>query len=79
MKRQEKQETLKAPAIGYYSGLGGLAIKRIEYGVDDFAVFTAGEFTGRKTAHKARIDYSGKAPFFKFAGVRVRFDEIMRA
>lgn len=79
MKRQEKQETLKAPAIGYYSGLGGLAIKRIEYGADDFAVFTAGEFTGRKTAHKARIDYSGKAPFFKFSGVRVRFDEIMRA
>lgn len=58
MKRQEKQETLKAPAIGYYSGLGGLAIKRIEYGVDDFAVFTAGEFTGRKTAHKACITLS---------------------
>ena len=79
MKKSEKINALNAPAVAYYSGFGGLEVKQIEYDINDYIIFIAGAWNGRRTAHRARIYYTltGRA-FFRYNDARIPLDECIR-
>ena len=47
------------PTFAYYSGLGCLEARFIEYGINDYLYLIAGQWSGRKTYHKLKIHYGG--------------------
>lgn len=44
-------------SIAYYSGLNGLEIKGIEYGIDDYIYYVSGAWGGGKAFHRCKIQY----------------------
>ena len=68
-------------SIGYYSGLNGLEIKGIEYGIEDYVYCVSGAWGGGKGFHRCKVYYPGsetKSAFFKIHGCRVPLDECIR-
>ena len=66
-------------SIAYYSGLNGLEIKGIEYGINDFVYCVSGALGGGKAFHRCKIYYpiTGSA-FFRVHGYKIPFDECIR-
>ena len=54
-------------SVAYYSGLNGLEIKGIEYGIDDFVYCVSGCWYGGKAARRF---HRCKTPLLKLAGGR---------
>lgn len=78
----KKEYCMNHESIAYYSGLNGLEIKGIEYGVNDFVYCVSGCWYGGKAArrfHRCKIYYpiTGSA-FFKVGGYKIPFDECVR-
>lgn len=71
-------------SIAYYSGLDGLEIKGIEYGINDFVYCVSGCWYGGKAArrfHRCKIYYpaNGKdSAFFRVHGYKIPLDECIR-
>ena len=69
-------------SIAYYSGLNGLEIKGIEYGVNDFVYCVSGCWHGGKAArrfHRCKVQYTRKgAAFIRVHGYRIPLDECIR-
>lgn len=54
-------------SIAYYSGLNGLEIKGIEYGIDDYIYCVSGAWYGGKAAkqyHRVKVQYTRKGTAF---------------
>lgn len=66
-------------SVAYYSGLNGLEIKGIEYGINDFVYCVSGCWYGGKAFHRCKIYYpiTGSA-FFRVHGYKIPFDECIR-
>lgn len=68
-------------SVAYYSGLNGLEIKGIEYGINDFVYCVSGCWYGGKAArrfHRCKIYYpaNGKdSAFFRVDGYKIPLDE----
>ena len=62
--------------IAYYSGFGGLEVKHIEYGINDYLYIVAGAWNGNRTYHKLKVHY-GKCDYILFHGHRCRLDEFI--
>lgn len=74
-----KKEVCTGRAAAYISAFGGIEIFRIEYGINDSIIFTAGSWTGHPTAHRARIYYTrGGDPYFLYSGQRLKLSEAIR-
>lgn len=69
-------------SIAYYSGLNGLEIKGIEYGIDDHVYCVSGCWYGGKAArqyHKCKVQYTRKGvPYIRVNGHRVPLDDCIR-
>ena len=78
MKKAEKQKYLEKEYIGYYSGYSGIEIKDIQYGIEDYIIFVAGAWYGKKSVHRSKI-YCGNRDYFKYNGNRIYLDECLRA
>ena len=66
-------------SIAYYSGLNGLEIKGIEYGVNDYVYCVSGAWGGGKAFHRVRVQYTSKGTaFFVVHGYRIPLDECIR-
>lgn len=82
MKKREYCESRES--IAYYSGLNGLEIKGIEYGINDYVYCVSGCWYGGKATkkyHRCRIYYpvNGKdSAFFKVNGCKIPLDECIR-
>lgn len=75
----KKEYCLQNPAIAYYSGLSGLEIHGIEYGIDDHIYCVAGTWGGPKSYHKLKVQYTVKGvPFIRLHGYRVPLDECIK-
>jgi hypothetical protein len=66
-------------STAYYSGLGGLEIKGMEYGIDDYIICVAGAWCSKKSYHRVKVSYTaaGRA-FIRVHGQRVPLDECIR-
>lgn len=75
----KKEYCLNNPATAYYSGLGGLEIHGIEYGINDYLFCVSGAWNGKKQYHKLKIYYdSTGAAFVRLHGYKIPFDECIR-
>lgn len=66
-------------SVAYYSGLNGLEIKGIEYGINDYVYCVSGAWGGGKAFHRCKIYYpiTGSA-FFRVHGYKIPFDECIK-
>lgn len=82
----KKEYCMAHESIAYYSGLGGLEIKGIEYGVTDYVYCVSGCWGGSwcneknaKRFHRCKIYYPiTKSAFFRVDGYEIPFDECIR-
>ena len=70
-------------SVAYYSGLGGVEIKGVEYVIDDFIYCVSGCYGGTSTRrfHRCKIYYpaNGKdSAFFRVHGYKIPFDECFK-
>ena len=70
-----KRETCNEhPTFAYYSGLGGLEARFIEYGIDDYLYLIAGQWSDKKIIpqaqdplrRKVRLHYLARLPLPPF-------------
>lgn len=75
----KKNEIFGMKSVAYASMLGGLEVKAIEYGINDYMLFVTGAWHGQCNAHKRKINYtaSGRA-YVTCRGYRCYLDEIIR-
>ena len=75
----KKEYCINNPATAYYSGVGGVEIHGIEYGVNDHLYCTCGAWTGKKSYHKLKIQYdSSDRTFIRLHGYKIPLDECIR-
>ena len=77
-----KRESCKTnETIAFYYGLGGVEIKGIEYGIDDYVYCISGTMCKESlhSYHKCKIYYPGNAtPYFRISGYKIPLDECIR-
>ena len=75
----KKEYCINNKAVAYYSGLNGLEINGIEYGINDYLYCTSGAWAGKKQYHRLKINYSinGNA-FVKIHGYKISLNECIR-
>lgn len=65
--------------VAYYSGLNGVEIKDIEYGIDDHIYCVSGALGGGKRYHRAKVEYNTNGDgFFRLFGRRISLGECIR-
>lgn len=81
MKKEEKIKNLNKKSIWYRSGCNWLEIKDLEYGINDYVIYTINNRYNRKNLKVKRsiIRYNKKGdPFFICDGYTVKFNDIIR-
>lgn len=75
-----KKEVCTGRAAAYISAFAGIEIYLIDYTPDGERVyFTAGSWTGKPTAHRARVYYTrGGDPYFLHRGTRLKLSDAIR-
>ncbi len=82
MNKIAKTEWLNRETLAYYSGFGGIEIKRIFYNVngDNVVVYVAGAWCSNKSVHCVKLYYTKiGAAYFKHNGTRVKISECIKA
>ena len=76
----KKEKCLNNDTIAYYYGLGGVEIKYIEYGIEDYVYCVSGVFGSPKIHryHKLKIYYTEKGGYIRLYGYRIPLDECVR-
>ena len=69
-------------SVAYYSGLDGIEIKGIEYGINDFVYCVSGCWYGGKAArkyHRLKIQYDRRGEaFVRLDGYKIPLNECIR-
>lgn len=78
-KQSKKQICENKATVAYYSGLGGLEIKQIEYGIEDHIFLVAGAWHGKRTYHRLKIYYGAKNCYVRLFGQRCPLSEFIRS
>ena len=78
MTKEEKEQYLNMPTVGVSATLSVLEVKTIEYGIDDYIVFTVPRHNGKRTVRRAKINEGADRPYFFYEDFRVYMDEIIR-
>lgn len=77
--KTKKEVCKENESFAYYSGFGGLELKRIEYGIDDYIYCVSGAWTSKKSYHKLKVYYGKNGDsFIKLHGYKVPLDECIR-
>ena len=65
--------------IAYYSGLGGLEVRFIEYGInDDYVYLIAEAWSNNKSYHKLKVHYGSNYDYIMFHGIRCRLSDFIK-
>ena len=73
-----KKGILGIESFAYYSGLNGLELKGIEYGINDYVFLVSGALGGKKRTHRLKVYYTIESAYIKLDGYRVPLDECIR-
>ena len=63
------------PTVGYWSEMGLVEVKEIEYGVEDHVKVVAGTMTSTPTSHYLKVYYNSQEPYIKLHGRRLKFSD----
>ena len=69
---------LNMKSIAYYSGLDGIEIKDIEYGIEDYVLCVSGAWSSKKQTHRVKIYYYPEPAHFYIHGYKIPLDECIR-
>ena len=75
----KKQICESNKSFAYYSGFGGLELKHIEYGIDDYIYCVSGAWTSKKSYHKLKLytDNNGES-YMKLHGYKIPLSDCIR-
>lgn len=73
-----KEMVMAKKTVGYISACGGIEIKEIACGIDDYVVFIAHAWGPNASAHKRKIYYNSNGAYFIYNGTRYKFTDIVR-
>ena len=80
MTKQTKKQICESKAtFAYYSGLGGLEAKHIQYGIDDYMYLVSGAWHGKRAHHRLKIHYGAKSCYVRLYGQRCPLSEFIRS
>ena len=54
----EKRQIDEMPTIGYWSALGGVELKKVEHGVEDYCICRVNSWRRKPTYHRVKIKYT---------------------
>ena len=76
----KKEICLSNESFAYYSGLGGIEFKKIEYGIEDYIYCVSGAWgnPNNYSYHKLKVYYSDKGDYIKLHGYKIPLDECIR-
>lgn len=74
MTKSEKQNYLNKDTIGYWSDWGGVEVKGIEYGINDYVIIY---IRLKRSVHRVKV-YYGIREHIRIRGRRLYFDECLR-
>ena len=76
----KKEKCLNNNTIACYYGLGGVEIKDIEYGIEDYIYCVSGAWgsTTNKRYHKLKVYYTEKGGYIRLYGYKIPLDECIR-
>ena len=75
----KKEKCLNNNTIACYYGLGGVEIKHIEYGIEDYIYCVSGAWsTTNKRYHKLKVYYTEKGGYIRLYGYRIPLNECIR-
>ena len=76
----KKEKCLNNETIACYYGLGGVKIKHIEYGIEDYLYCVSGAWgsTTNKRYHKLKIYYNPKGDYIRLHGYKIPLNECIR-
>ncbi len=64
--------------VAYYSGLNGVEIYGIEYGIDDYIYCVSGSWNGKPEYHRLKIYYNDDDCYFNLRGYKIPLNECIR-
>lgn len=64
--------------VAYYRGLGGVEVRLISYGINDFIYLIAGAWSNKKSYHRLKIHYGHKYAYIKLHGYRCRLSDFIK-
>ena len=74
----KKEVCLNNESFAYYSGLGGVEFKHIEYGIEDYIYCVSGAWTSKKSYHKLKIYYDNDNSYVKLHGYKIPMNECIK-
>ena len=75
MTKLEKQNYLNKKTVGYWCDWGGVEVKGIEYGINDYAIVY---IRLKRSVHRVKINYGTKDDYIRIRGRRLYFSECLR-
>lgn len=66
------------PVIAYFSGFGGLEVRFIEYGTDDYLYIVSGALNGKRNYHRVKVRYSENGSYVVLYGQRCKLSDFLR-
>jgi hypothetical protein len=54
----EKRLIDEMPTIGYWSALGGVEVKKVEHGIEDYFICRVGSWRKKPTYHRVKVNYT---------------------
>ncbi len=79
MKETKREICERHEPIAYYSGLGGLEVRHIECGINDYLYLIAGTWNGSPSYHRLKIYYEEEQTYIKLHGCKCPLSEFIRA
>lgn len=79
MRKEDKKRILEMPTIAtcWEDYPGGVEIKEIEYGIDDYCLCATQTMTDKPSVHRVKIHYDDRA-YINLNGFRVYMDDCLR-
>ena len=76
----KREQCLNNDTIAYYYGLGGVEIKHIEYGIEDYVYCVSGVFGSPKIHryHKLKVYNTEKGSYIRLHGYKIPLSECIR-
>lgn len=69
---------LELKSVGYWSAFGGVEVKKIEYGIEDYCICVSGCWCGKPSTHNLKIRSTNKGNYILLNGTRLYFDDCIR-
>jgi len=73
----EKEFWVNQPALAYYSGYGGVEIKRVYEGFNTYVVVVSDAWYGKPSVHKVKV-HDVVRPFFMVNSHKIYLDECIK-